>query len=396
MPLATSLRGLKVLDLTRLVPGPFCTLILADLGAEVVKIEQPGVGDYMRMIPPLVDGVGARFRALNRGKRSVAVDLGSEAGLEVVLRLAQEADVVLEGFRPGVAQRLGVGFEALCERRADTILCSISGYGQDGPYAARAGHDINFVALSGLLAELSGPRPPNPLPVQIADLVGGGLYGAVAILAALEQRRRTKEPLHLDISMTEGVMALLASELADLLAAGSGRPPPGEGLLTGGLATYGVYCTGDGGLYSVAALEPKFSRELGPLVGYEPRPDDMVAGPHRQQELRAQIGAALGSRSREEISELVGDRDVCCEPALEPHELRDHPLHRARGVLRRGDTAWGLSADGPVHTPCARSPADRVAPRLGEHTREVLEQAGYSQGQVEELLRAGAVAAAQE
>lgn len=386
MPLTQSLQGLRVLDLTRLLPGPFGTLILADLGADVVKIEQPGAGDYLRMLPPLLDGIGARFRAVNRGKRSVALDLGCDAGREVLLRLARDADVVVEGFRPGVMDRLGIGFTALCEVKPDTILCSISGYGQTGPHVARAGHDINFLALSGLLAELGGDRTPRPLPVQIADLVGGGLYGVVAILAGLEQRRREGGPLHLDVSMTEGVMALIASELADLLAAGEVRPAPGEALLTGGLATYRVYPAADGKLLAVGALEPKFSGALGPLIGFEARADDMVAGPGRQRSLGEQIGGTLTTRSRDDWMKVLGAHDVCCEPALAPDELAGHPQHQARGVLRTGDTDWGLSADGPVHTPCTRVGPDRVAPHLGEHSREVLREAGYDDPQIEALV----------
>jgi crotonobetainyl-CoA:carnitine CoA-transferase CaiB-like acyl-CoA transferase len=392
MPLSHALQGLRVLDLTRLVPGPFGTLILADFGADVVKIEQPGVGDYLRMLPPLLDGIGARFRAVNRGKRSVALDLGCDAGREVLLRLARDADVVVEGFRPGVVDRLGIGFEALCEVKPDTILCSISGYGQTGPYRARAGHDINYLALSGLLAELGGDRTPRPLPVQIADLVGGGLYGVVAILAGLEQRRREGGPLHLDISMTEGVMALIAAELADLLAAGEGRPCPGEALLTGGLATYRVYPTADDKLFAVGALEPKFSGMLGPLLGFEARADDMLAGPQRQQELGEQIGRSLASRTRDAWMEVLGEHDVCCEPALALDELADHPQHQARGVFRPGDTDGSLSADGPVHTPCTRVGRHRVAPRLGEHTREVLREAGYPEGQIDALVSDNVVA----
>jgi len=392
MPLSQALQGLRVLDLTRLLPGPFGTLILADLGADVVKIEQPGAGDYLRMLPPLIDGIGARFRAVNRGKRSVALDLGCDAGREVLLRLARDADVVVEGFRPGVVGRLGIGFEALCGVKADTILCSISGYGQTGPWVAKAGHDINYLALSGLLSELGGDRTPRPLPVQIADLVGGGLYGVVAILAGLEQRRRTGEPQHLDISMTEGVMALIASELADLLAAGEGRPAPGDALLTGGLATYGAYATADRKILAVGALEPKFSGGLGPLLGFDARPDDLLAGPPRQRELAQKIGDTLATRSRDAWMELLGAHDVCCEPALAPDELRNHPQHKARGVLRTGDTDWGLSADGPVHTPCTRVGPDRVAPQLGQHSREVLREVGYEDATIEALLLDNVVA----
>jgi crotonobetainyl-CoA:carnitine CoA-transferase CaiB-like acyl-CoA transferase len=392
MPLTQSLQGIRILDLTRLLPGPYGTQILADLGADVCKVEQPGVGDYLRLVPPLVEGVGARFRAVNRGKRSVAVDLGTEAGREVVRQLAARSDVVVEGFRPGVLARLGLDFEALQGVRPDVILCSISGYGQDGPYRLRAGHDLNYLALAGLLAEMpaAGDRHPAPLPIQIADLVGGGLFAVVSILAALLRRARDPQPQprHLDISMTEGVLALMASEIAELLAAGDDRPDPGQGLLSGGHATYRLYRTADDRWLSVGALEPKFAAALGEVLGFEARADEMLAGPARQQELGSLIAERVRARPLSHWEQAFASVDACVEPALRPEELASHPQHRARAVFRRDphNPQGRLSTDGPVETPCTRAPLERTAPRLGEHTREVLTELGRTPHEIDALL----------
>jgi crotonobetainyl-CoA:carnitine CoA-transferase CaiB-like acyl-CoA transferase len=391
MSLGAALDGVRVVDLTRLVPGPYGTLILADLGAEVVKIEEPGIGDYLRLVPPLTEGVGARFRALNRGKRSLCLDLRQAEGREVLLRLAARADVVVEGFRPGVMDRLGVGFGALCAVNPRLILCSITGYGQTGPWAGRAGHDLNFLALSGVLHEMSADGPPRPPPLQIADLVGGGLFGALLVLAALAARTRDPRPRHLDVSMTEGVMSLLGPELAELLAAGPDRPGPGQGLLTGGHALYGVYPTADRQLLSVAALEPKFAAALGDRLGLPVRADDLMASFERRTELRESVAAATARRSLDELEATLGGVDACTEPVLRPEALATHPQHAARGTLRGGAGPGGLSTEGPVHTPGAPAPPDRRAPRLGEHGRQILAELGYASSEIEHLAGIRAV-----
>ncbi|HWU90746.1 MAG TPA: CaiB/BaiF CoA-transferase family protein, partial [Kofleriaceae bacterium] len=211
-PLAGALRGVRVLDLSRLLPGPFLTMVLADLGADVVKVEDPRVGDYLRAFPPAKGGLSGRYLAVNRGKRSLALDLKAPAGRDAFLRLAERADVVVETFRPGVLDKLGVGYARLAERNPKVVVCSISGFGQTGPYAHRAGHDLDYIGLAGVLA-MGGPAAGAPVMpgVQIADLAGGSLWGATAILAALFGRERTGRGAHLDISMTEGALALLAA-----------------------------------------------------------------------------------------------------------------------------------------------------------------------------------------
>jgi crotonobetainyl-CoA:carnitine CoA-transferase CaiB-like acyl-CoA transferase len=231
------LAGLRVLDLTRLLPGAFGTLLLADQGADVVKVEEPGRGDYLRWLPPRVGSVGAYFVALNRGKRSVALDLKRPAGRQAFLRLATRADAVIEGFRPGVADRLGVGDAAVRAVRPDVVYCSLSGYGQDGPYRDRAGHDLNYLGYVGLLA-LSGPPagPPVPPPTQIADL-GGGLLAAFALTTALLGRARTGQGAYLDLSLLDGALAWAL--LPQMTYAATGRAPArGEHELAGGLPCY--------------------------------------------------------------------------------------------------------------------------------------------------------------
>src|SRR5258706_113099 len=209
------LTGIRVLDLTRLLPGAFCTMLLADMGADVIKVEEPGTGDYMRWMPPLIEGQSVLFNALNRNKRSLTLNLKSEAGRELLLRLVDGSDVLVEGNRPGVMERLGVGWAVIHARNPALIMCSITGYGQDGPMAARAGHDINYVATAGVLG-LNGSRgePPSPLAVQVGDVGGGGLQPAVAILGALVGVPRGVEGRWLDVTMTGSAVSWLALALA--------------------------------------------------------------------------------------------------------------------------------------------------------------------------------------
>src|SRR5690242_10591779 len=237
--LAAALQGIRVLDLSRLLPGPYLTMVLADMGADVVKVEDPRVGDYLRAFPPAKGGIAGRFLAVNRGKRSLALDLKTPAGRDALLRMAEKADVVVESFRPGVMDKLGVGYAALAAKNPKIVVCSISGYGQTGPYVDRAGHDLNYIALAGVLgmgSEARGRAPAMP-GVQIADFAGGGLWGVTAILGALLGRQRSGVGEHLDISMTEGAMTLLSAELGNLDA--GGKPERGAGALNGGLACYG-------------------------------------------------------------------------------------------------------------------------------------------------------------
>jgi crotonobetainyl-CoA:carnitine CoA-transferase CaiB-like acyl-CoA transferase len=380
------LEGVRVLDLSRLLPGPYLTLIFADAGADVVKVEDPRLGDYLRAFPPSRGGVGARYQAINRNKRSIALDLKSPAGRDALLAMARRADVVVESFRPGVMDRLGVGYAALRQRNPRMVLCSISGYGQTGPYRDRAGHDVNYVSLAGVLA-MGGSRGGAPmLPgVQIADLAGGALWGATAVLAALFRRERTGEGAHLDISMTEGSLALLATELG-AIDAGAEVPTRGRTMLNGGLACYGVYETSDHRYLSIGPLEPKFWAAFCAAIGRDGDASELVAPAAVQDRVRDEIQAILATRPRDEWVHRLATADCLCEPVLELDELADHPVHRDRGVffdleLPSGDRTRHVRT--PLGLPLRRDPA----PRLGEHTRQVLTEYGLSDDEIEALTR---------
>lgn len=378
------LAGLRVLDLSRLLPGPYATLVLADLGAEVIKIEAPEGGDYLRWMPPLTGKVSWAFFALNAGKRSVAIDLKKPEGAAALRALAREADVLVESFRPGVMERLGLGYETLRADNPRLVYCALTGFGQTGPYRDAPGHDLNYMALAGALG-LGGPvdRPPQVLPIQVAD-IGGSLWALVAILAALHARHSTGEGRLLDVSMTDGVTGFLTAALAPHIGSGATPPARGADVLTGGQACYGVYATRDGGFLSVAPLEPKFWLAFCQRVGHP----EWV---RRQFDpsLEAEVTTLFLTRTRAEWEAVFAGSEACVEPVLAPSELAAHPLHRARGLVIESEGLRRLRT--PTRHPDA--PPTGKAPALGEHTREVLAEAGLTPEQIDRLVAAGVIKA---
>jgi len=384
MTLAHALDGIRVLDLSRLLPGPFLTMILADMGADVVKIEDPRVGDYMRAFPPAKGGISGRFLAVNRGKRSLALDLKDPAGKGALLRMAERADVVVESFRPGVLDRLGVGYDALAARNPKVIVCSISGYGQDGPYVARAGHDLDYIALAGVLAmgaEARGRAPAMP-GIQIADMAGGGLWGATSVLGALVGRERTGKGAHLDVSMTEGALALLAAEIGNLDC--GAQPSRGVETLNGGLACYGIYRCKDDRFIAVGALEPKFWLGFNQAIGRKGSIAEIAGGPEVQARVRAEVQAIVEGKTRDEWVAVLAAHDGCAEPVLEVEELQTHPLHQARGVFFTID-GGELGPILQVRTPVGQPASPTMPPRLGEQSREVLAEYGFTPDEIAAL-----------
>jgi alpha-methylacyl-CoA racemase len=382
-----SLAGIRVLDLTRLLPGPFCSLLLADLGADVVKIEEPGSGDYMRWYPPLQDGRSVLFNAINRNKRSVTLNLKADRGRELFKKLAARADVVIEGNRPGVIDRLGAGWQVLHSLNPKLILCSITGFGQTGPYALRAGHDINYMAIAGALALNAEPgRDPHPLGVQVADIGAGAQGAATAILAALVEVSRGGEGRHLDVSMTDGALSWLTTPMAQMREEG-GVPRRGDLRLTGRYACYRVYRCADGRFYSVGALEPKFWAEL--CAAWE-RPDlveRQYSEAEDQARLQREVEAIFAGRTRDDWQRLLGDRDVCCEPVLELDEVAAHPQIAARGLVVETPTGTEIAPAVPFLENWRRL----GPPGLGEHNAEVLAEVGVDARELEELAAAGVI-----
>jgi alpha-methylacyl-CoA racemase len=398
------LSDIKVLDLTRLLPGGFCSLLLADLGADVVKLEDTGMGDYVRWAPPFYgseqqQGLGTRsalYLALNRGKRSIRVDLKSRSGREAFLRLAGDYDVVLEGYRPGVLGKLGCGYEALREANPRLVYCAITGYGQTGPNTQRAGHDMNYLGLTGLLG-MTGEPGGRPIQSagQIADLGGGGLMAAFGVLAALRERERSGEGQLVDVSMTDGALAWLAMVAAAFLCDGR-VPGRGDGQLNGGFLCYYPYEASDGWV-TCGALEPKFWRAFCEGVGRE----DLIEAQFQPPGSDAwrTVADVFRSRTRDEWRAFNDEHDAMIEPVLGLDEALASELVREREMVVELEQP-GL---GPVRLlglpiKLSRTPGDatRPAPALGEHTEEVLREAGFDGDEVGALLGSGAVAGPSE
>jgi crotonobetainyl-CoA:carnitine CoA-transferase CaiB-like acyl-CoA transferase len=377
----SALSGIRVLDLTRLLPGPYCTLVLADLGATVDKVEEIGTGDYLRHMPPFEGGVSGMFLSLNRDKRSLALDLKAEGGAALLLELVRAHDVVVEGFRPGVLARLGAGPAEMLRANSAAIVCSITGFGQTGPLAQRAGHDIGYLARAGVLG-LQGPAGgvPQVLGVQLADIAGGGLWSVVAILAALVEQKSTGLGKHLDVAMVDGAHAFLTAALGSFFADGR-APARGAEPLTGGIAAYRTYATKDGQHVAVGALEPKFWTNLCDAIGVEVDFGALLPGPH-QVALQARLEAVFAGKTRAEWAEILGRTDTCAEPILTLPETLEDPHLCARGVAKNHD----------VRTPVGPRGPHRPAPRLGEHTDEILREAGVSADRINALRATRTVA----
>jgi alpha-methylacyl-CoA racemase len=394
------LSDIRVLDLTRLLPGGFCSLLLADFGAEVVKVEDTGGGDYVRWAPPYYgedehQQLGTRsalYLALNRGKRSARIDLKSEGGRDAFLRLAREFDVVLESFRPGVLDRLGVGYERLREVNPGIVYCAITGYGQTGPHTARAGHDIDYLALNGLLGLTGSPDgPPVQAAGQIADIGGGALMAAFGVMAALHERRRSGEGQLVDVSMTDGSLAWLALVAGRYLCDGQ-VPGRGDLELAGRIICYFPYEASDGWI-ACGALEPKFWQAFCRGVGRE----DLIEAQFERPGSDAwrEVAETFRSRTREEWRAFNDEHDCCIEPILGLDEALDSDLVREREmVVELEQPHMGTVRQLGIPVKLGRTPGkvEDPAPVLGEHTTEVLKEVGYADDEIEALLAEGAVA----
>lgn len=384
------LDSVRVLDLSRLLPGPYATQLLADAGAEVIKIEDTGSGDYARAMPPYTDeGNGAVFDAVNRGKKGVALDLKSEEGQRVLHRLAEDADVVLETFRPEVVDRLGVDYDTLREINEDIVYCSLTGYGQGGPLADRVGHDLNYVGRAGMLdlvREDETARPQIP-GYTVADMAGG-LFSAFSIVSALLSRELgSGGGEYIDVAMTDVVLSFSQAVVQPVFE--GDQPRPGEGELVGGYPWYDVYQTADGEYVTFAALEPQFFRAFCEAIDREDLIEAHMTDDAAEREaLRAELTEIFGSRTRDEWVEQLDGVEASVEPvytlteAIEDEQIASRDLIWDERRPRIGFPAQGSDA-----------PTDRgrPVPTQGEHTTEVLREAGYDDDELDGLADSGAI-----
>jgi crotonobetainyl-CoA:carnitine CoA-transferase CaiB-like acyl-CoA transferase len=388
------LKGFRLLDLSRLLPGPYCSLLLADLGMEVLKVEDPEGGDYLRIMGRMGKRENAFFLSLNRNKKSITLNLKTKEGKEIFYKLIEMYDIVLEGFRPGVMDRLGIGFKELRKRNPRVIFCSLSGYGQDGPYRERSGHDINYIGLAGIL-ELTGARKGAPIipGVQMADIGGGGMMSAIAILAAIIHREKTGEGQLLDISMLDGIISWL-SIYAGKYFIDQELPMRGEMLLNGGYACYQVYPTKDEKHMSLGALEPQFWKNFCEAIERRDIIFKQFIEGEEQFRIIEEIQGLFKKKTQKEWVHFFKNVDACCEPILTLEEVFRHPqvLHRqmikeiedpVEGKIRQvGNPIKSSQFSFEVHTP---------PPQEGENTMEILKAIGYSEEEIKHLKEVKAI-----
>jgi alpha-methylacyl-CoA racemase len=382
-----SLSSLKILDFSTLLPGPYASMMLADMGAEVLRVESPTRLDLVRVLPPMDGKVSASHAFLNRGKRSIALDLKKGRAVDIIKTLVGEYDVVLEQFRPGVMDRLGLGYSVLSEINPSLIYCSITGYGQTGPYKDRAGHDINYLSLAGV-SSYSGRKEqgPPPLGIQVADVAGGSHHAVMGILAAVIYRQQTGEGQFIDISMTDAAFAMNGMSGAGYLAAGV-EPIAEKGILNGG-GFYDYYETADGRYFSVGGLEPQFMKVLcDSLERADLTSIGLSQNPEHQAQFKRFLKEQFKNRNYRDWVEFFKKIDACVEPVLLFSESAEHPQVVARDMVievEKEDGTMQRQLGHPIkfsNTPCCAAGTGGV---LGKHTEEVLAEAGYSDGEIQQ------------
>lgn len=389
------LEGVRILDLSRYLPGPFCTQILADFGAEVIKVEDPKGGDLGRSLTPCIEGESARFYTVNRNKKSISLDLRKKEGKAIFKKLVASADVVVDQFRPGVMAQMGLGYDQLREINERLIYCAITGYGLTGPLRDVAGHDLNYLSLAGVTG-LTGTYqgPPAMSGVQIADIAGGTLYAVIAILLALASREKNGKGQLCDVAMLDGSISLLAYTLGEW--SGWGRlPERGNDVLTGGYACYNVYQTKDNQYVSLGAVEDKFWAEFCERIG-RPEYIKMQWDTAQQPEVIADVKEIMRGKTRDEWVEFFASSDICFTPVLTLEEMCEQPQVVAREMILKLRNVRNSGKDVAltgVPVKLSETPGKAVLtfPKLGEHNEEILTTMGFSAADMERLRRDGVI-----
>lgn len=366
------------------LPGPYMTWLLAVMGAEVVKVENPVGGDYARALGGGQDS--PLFTAVNRNKKSLALNLKHPDGKKLFLELVDAYDALVEGFRPGTMERLGLGFDAVNTRNPRLIYVSITGYGHDGPYRLRAGHDINYLSLAGIIGMTGTRQGSLAIPgVQIADLAGGSLMALAGLLTAIIQREKTGRGQFVDAAMFDGALSL-ATMVFGAVQAGLERAEAGQMILNGRFPCYGLYRTIDGKYMSLGALEFKFWENFCTAANRK----DLVGGQFGGEEVIAEVQQIFGSRTRDDWVEQLKDVDACCEPVLSLEDAVVSPLVKARNMLTRSPDGSRFLAS-PIKLSDSSATDDRPAPALGQDTREILTGLGLSDDDLASLVQQGAI-----
>lgn len=389
-----ALSGIKVLDLSRLLPGPYCSLMMADYGAEVIKIEEPGNGDYIRWRTPQIEGIGARHLTINRNKKSIELNLKTEEGKRIFKELAKDADVILESFRPGVMDRLGLGYDEISKINEGIVYCSLTGYGQTGPYKNLPGHDVNYIGYCGILGLIGEKNGKPVIPgVQIADIGGGALMALAGIMIALLHKEKTGKGQHVDVSMMDGAVTWLYAALSDYFA--SGRVPQrGNNRLDGHFACYYVYETKDGKYISVGANELKFWKRICELIG-KPEWIELHEAPEEvQDQLKKDMAALFKERTQKEWLDLLAGEDTCVGPVNDIEQIFSDPQILERQMFMEMDhpVAGKIKQIGfPIKFSETPGEIKCHAPLLGEHTDNILANLGYTEEKIEELRENGVI-----